>query len=142
MKTWFHGTCDIWLPSIEKVGLKPMHENAWRVTFDGVFYDPYRDDDNGFVFLSSERFIARNYAKAKAHYLATKPGEDFALFPFAFSQTGVKDEGSPVIKAKPILLVILLPEDAELTSDPHSANAMRFHGTIQPSAIQRVIHVH
>ena len=134
----FHGTVDLFLPSINKYGLRPMAHNAWRVAWADCG-DELRDCEKvDAVYLTASERHAIEYAETRVRYFAAKPGDKFPMFdcPDFFL---VKDKDTEVEKVKPVLLVIEIEDgDRHLEDDPHDCGAKRFVGCIPPAKIVEI----
>jgi hypothetical protein len=115
----YHGTSSIWVADITKKGLQPIYANGWRATMVNSDFNPARDDEPGYVYLTSNLASAQTYATARAAYLRTAPGGMFMWSTYKM----VKDFDTIVIpNARPAVLAVTVDariKDAFYT-DPHS----------------------
>ena len=128
---YYHGTTKAWLPSILKDGLKPVAANAWMVKSTLTGIDLRKSEKIGWVYITSKKERAEQFAHAKVEYLRQKPGQESTLF------YEVKDEGAPVIHTSPVVLKVDLPEGYSLTRDDRDSEApsFKYHGSIPASCI-------
>jgi hypothetical protein len=115
----YHGTSSIWVADITKNGLQPISANKWYATMVDSTFNPAMDDEPGYVYLTSNLGIAKEYAKARAAYLRTAPGGTFTWNKYKM----VKDPDTIVIpNARPAVLAVTV--DARIKdafdTDPHS----------------------
>lgn len=86
----YHGTTDLFLPSILRQGLQFTAKNRWLATngkdgplvlTDKEYYDSgetkFIPEDQGYVFFTIDEKRAQDYARLKAEYLRIKPGTRF-----------------------------------------------------------------
>lgn len=98
----YHGTTDLFLPSILRQGLQFTAKNRWLATngkdgplvLSGSGEDQYKDgywvpEDMGYVFLTNDEERAQDYANLKAEYLRLKPGTRFRRLESLMSTTVV-----------------------------------------------------
>ena len=140
----YHGTADVYLPSILKEGLKPNPDNVWKAKW------PSGDtivstEEQGVVYLTTKKADAQMMADARASYLKTDRGGKFLFTakpdPFVVSFIGFKkDEDAPVVKtAKPVILRIEVESKIFLKPDPHfdsgKGTGFMYKGFIPPEKI-------
>lgn len=77
----YHGTVEAYLPEISKRGVLPNWAHRWQVISAIQGHNIGREDHGGSrlpaVYVTTKRETAENFARAKAHYLAVKPGAHF-----------------------------------------------------------------
>jgi hypothetical protein len=132
----YHGTSSIWAADITKNGLQPISANKWYATMVDSDFNPARDDEPGYVYLTSNLGIAKKYAKTRAAYLRTMPGGTFKWN----NSKMVKDFGTIVIpNARPAVLSVTVDpriKDA-FDADPQSPH-LRVGVSIPADLIKKV----
>ena len=128
---YYHGTTKAWLPSILKDGLKPVAANAWMVKSSLTGIDLREDEELGWVYITTEKRRAEQFANAKVEYLSQKPGQESSVF------YEIKDKGAPIIHTSPVVLKVSLPEGYHLIRDVRDDETISFkyHGSIPASCI-------
>ncbi len=146
MKTYYHGTVSLYLPSIEKDGLHVVGSNRYRAFgLDPIFHLPTRKMPlRDGVYVTDKKEWAIKFAQYKAVWLQALPGivamgerdddQSFGL---------LKIGKSKPIRTDPILLTLELPEDIarSLKVDREageSIGAMWYPGTIAPRYIASI----
>jgi hypothetical protein len=104
---------------------------------DGITYNPSKSDEPGYVYLINKLPRALSYAKGKADYFRTKPGDKF-MFDGDWEVT--KEQDAPFMpNVKPVVLRLDLPNGMKgFEFDPRDDEAVRFKGTIPPKYISQV----
>jgi hypothetical protein len=116
IKRFYHGTV---LPSAKKIlqeGLAPQEGKAFQV-------NKIPTSKKGYVYITSDKKIARLFAEARAKYDATAPGEQFTVGNFTMTK---REEAQPSYitpsNEKPVVLEIDVPAKvaASFVPDPDS----------------------
>ena len=164
MQTLYHGTIDKFAQDILRTGLQPHPENAWNIQMLNPFaqmfgaqvlyktfgkakgatsyddfvkkitYNPSKDDEPGFVYLIDSVRRAAGYARGKADYYRTRPGDKF-FFQKKWEITKALD--APFVPdAKPVVLQLHLPNNmGGFEFDPRDADAVRHKGAVDSKYI-------
>lgn len=135
----YHGTVDLFLPAIQKEGLRPVEKSAWHMWF-GESQREIRDQEKvDAVYLTAIERHAIEYAETRVRYYAAKPGEPIRMFDQ--SQFIIrKDAGEPTLTVKPVLLIVEVDDhDDHLEDDPSDRFiAKRYVGNIPPEKIVEI----
>lgn len=132
---YFHGTTSNYVDSILRDGLRPVNANRWHVSIPENGYQPDVEDPDGYIYLTDSLLTGLVWALARAEYLRARPGQLFT--PKGFHSPFRKDFDAPVIvDAKPVLLVVTLPETIQLEIDYKSVSAYMLRGSIPAKAIK------
>jgi hypothetical protein len=132
----YHGTANVWVADIAEQGLQPVDAHRWKATMELNGYNPNRDDDHGYVNLTSKLTVAQTYAETRVAYLRTKPG---GIFMFN-SYNLVKELDAPVIKnARPAVIEVKIDERIKdaISRDPNSPH-WRVKGRIPSTLLKRL----
>jgi hypothetical protein len=132
---FYHGTTEKYAEKILKEGLKYDRTRTWKALWPS---GRVINDEPGFVYVTSHRPHAIEFAEGKVKYLGIPPGTSFTFCHKQFT----KLKTAPVSIEKPVLVVFDLPTHFRygLESDPHDffSPSKRYKGILDKNFIVRV----